>query len=50
MGAKSLLYNIWQVQRNLIKNEDPSSEALELDEFLGRCYNKRYPLYIGCLG
>ena len=49
MGAKSLLYNIWQVQRYLIKKEDPSSEVLELDEFLGRCYNKRYPLYIGCL-
>jgi len=48
MGAKSLLYNIWQVQRHLINKEDPSDQALELDEFLGRCYTKRYPLYIGC--
>ncbi|WP_457559068.1 hypothetical protein [Candidatus Harpocratesius sp.] len=50
MGAISFLYNIWQVKRNLIIKEEPSSEALELDEFRGRCYNKRYPQYIGCLG
>jgi len=51
MGAKSLLYNMWQVQRYLIRNEDPLnklSKVLELDEFLGRCCNQRYPLYIGC--
>ncbi len=46
MGVKSLLYNIWQVQRHLIKISNPSSKELELDEFLGRCYNKRYPLYL----
>jgi Transposase DDE domain len=47
MGVKSLLYNIWQVQRHLLKKEDPSSEPLELDEFLGKCYNKRCPSIYG---
>lgn len=48
MGAKSLLYNMWQVQRHLVQINDSSSNVLELDEFLGRCCNQRYPLYIGC--
>lgn len=47
MGAKSLLYNIWQVQRHLLKKEDPSDDELDLNEFLGRCYRRRYPRYIG---
>lgn len=46
MGAKSLLYNIWQVQRYLLRKEDHSMEELELNEFLGRCYQQRYPQYL----
>ncbi|WP_457559271.1 hypothetical protein [Candidatus Harpocratesius sp.] len=49
IGAKSLLCKIWQVQRTLIIKEDPLKEALEVDEFMGRCYNKRYSLSVGCL-
>lgn len=45
MGAKSFLYNIWQVQRYLLKKEDPTEEEFELNEFLGKCYKKRYPRY-----
>ena len=46
MGVKSLLYNIWHVQRYLLHRENPSNAELELDEFLGKCYNRRYPLYL----
>lgn len=46
MGVKSLIYNIWQVQRVLVKKENPSCDELELDEFLGKCYDRRYPQYL----
>jgi hypothetical protein len=49
MGIKSFLYNVWQVQRYLIRNEDPKSPELELDEFLGKTYTHRYPIYISQL-
>ena len=46
MGAKSLLYNFWQVQRYLAKNENPDEKPLELNEFLGKTFSRRYPRYI----
>ena len=46
MGAKSLLYNIWQVQRYLVQKENPCAKELQLDEFLGKTYKQRYPTYI----
>jgi len=48
MGAKGLLYNIWQVQRFLIVKDNPDAKALELDEFLGKTYSHRSPSYIPC--
>jgi len=45
-GAKSLLYNIWQVQRYLLQKENPASEPLELNEFIGRTRIHRYVQYI----
>jgi len=46
MGAKSLLYNIWQVQRYLLHEEGHEEGPLTLDEFLGKTYIHRYPQYI----
>ena len=45
-GAKSLLYNFWQVQRVRTKIIDPASPSLELDEFAGRTVSSRYIPYI----
>jgi hypothetical protein len=45
-GAKSLLYNIWQVQRFLLQKDDLAAEPLELNEFLGKTQNHRYIQYI----
>ena len=45
MGAKSLLYNMWQVQRHLINKEKPTSNPLELNEFLGKTPTRRYIPY-----
>jgi hypothetical protein len=36
MGARIFVYNMWQVERHLLKIEDPKSIPLELNEFLGR--------------
>ena len=46
MGLNSFLYNIWQVQRYLIRSNNPLNIELGLDEFLGRCYTRRYPMYL----
>jgi len=46
MGAKCLIYNIWQVQRDLIQKENPISAPLELNEFLGKTQIHRYIHYI----
>ncbi|GAG06540.1 unnamed protein product [marine sediment metagenome] len=46
MGAKSLLYNIWQAQRSLLYKEVPEGVPLTLNEFLGKTYIHRYPQYI----
>src|SRR5271157_3273379 len=46
LGAKALLYNIWQVQRYLAAKEDPSAEPLELNEFLGKTISRRYYPYL----
>ncbi len=45
-GAKSLLYNIWQVQRFLLLKKNPQETPLELNEFLGRMQSHRYLKYI----
>lgn len=36
MGARIFIYNIWQVERYLLKVDDPDAPPLELNEFLGR--------------
>ncbi|MEX2714673.1 MAG: hypothetical protein Q6370_000095 [Candidatus Sigynarchaeota archaeon] len=36
MGARIFVYNIWQVERHVVKAEDPEASPLELNEFLGR--------------
>lgn len=46
MGVKSLLYNMWQVQRHLIHKEDPAGDSLELTEFLGKVPRRRYAQYL----
>jgi len=46
LGAKALLYNIWQVQRYLAAKEDPNAKPLELDEFLGKTTSRRYFPYL----
>lgn len=45
-GAKSLVYNIWQVQCYLAELRDPASGRLELNEFLGKTISRRYYSYI----
>ncbi|MHA1698893.1 MAG: hypothetical protein ACTSWN_08655 [Promethearchaeota archaeon] len=50
MGAKILVYNMWQVQRYLLRRFDPSSRPLELVEFLGRtCWQRdlTYAINVG---
>ena len=44
-GAKSLVYNIWQVQCYLAGVEDPGSGPLELNEFLGKTLSRRHYVY-----
>lgn len=46
MGTRCFLYNIWQVQRHIIKKNNSHAKGLELAEFLGMCLNHRYPLYL----
>lgn len=46
LGAKALLYNIWQVQRILAAKADPIAEPLELNEFLGKTISRRYYQYL----
>jgi hypothetical protein len=46
LGAKALLYNIWQVQRFLAVSDVPAAKPLELDEFLGKTISRRYYQYI----
>lgn len=46
LGARALLYNIWQAQRYLIQNTLPAQKRLELDEFLGKTCTNRYYQYI----
>ncbi|MCF2139196.1 MAG: transposase [Candidatus Lokiarchaeota archaeon] len=46
MGTRCFLYNIWQVQRYVIKKNNSHENELELCEFLGMCSNHRYPLYL----
>ena len=46
LGAKSLLYNVWQVQRYLLRKRTPNERDLEFDEFLGKTYKCRYFSYV----
>ncbi len=46
MGAKSLVYNLWQVQRYLLKKKCPNSPDLELNMFLGKTKEYRNLNYI----
>jgi hypothetical protein len=50
LGAKALIYNIWQVQRCLAARADPSAEPLELNEFLGKTVSRRYYPYLSPAG
>jgi len=52
MGARIFVYNIWQVERYLLKEMDPEASPLELNEFLGRgCVPRqvRYAKNIGVI-
>lgn len=46
LGARALLYNIWQAQRYLIQKKLPAQKKLELDEFLGKACSNRHYQYI----
>ncbi|MHA1725697.1 MAG: hypothetical protein ACTSXH_12835, partial [Promethearchaeota archaeon] len=46
LGARSLLYNVWQVQRYMLQKKAPDERPLELDEFLGKTSKRRYCAYI----
>jgi hypothetical protein len=46
LGAKALIYNIWQVQRLLATRADPTAEPLELNEFLGKTFSRRFYPYM----
>lgn len=46
LGARALLYNVWQVQRYLLRKKAPDERALELDEFLGKTFTHRYLQYV----
>ena len=46
LGARAFLYNIWQVQRHLIRKATPNERILEFDEFLGKTLKTRYFQYI----
>ena len=46
LGARSLLYNVWQVQRHLLGKNNPHEHALELDEFLGKTLVQRSVEYV----
>ncbi len=46
MGAKSLVYNIWQVNRLLLKKENPNLPDLELNVFLEKTNEYRKVDYI----
>lgn len=45
-GTRALLYNIWQVQRYLLRKKKSDERELELDEFLGKTYTHRYLQYV----
>ncbi len=46
LGARALLYNIWQVQRYMIRDKTSIGKELSLDEFLGKTFTSRYFHYI----
>lgn len=46
LGARAFLYNVWQVQRYLIRKATPDDRILEFDEFLGKTLEARYFQYI----
>jgi len=50
LGAKALMYNIWQVQRLLAAKADPTAEPLELNEFLGKTFSRRFYPYLSPVG
>jgi hypothetical protein len=50
LGAKALIYNIWQVQRLLAFKADPMAEPLELNEFLGKTFSHRSYPYLSPVG
>jgi len=50
MGARILVYNMWQVQRHLLGKVDVDSLPLELAEFLGRSWSQRHVVYIKNVG
>ncbi|MFX0101570.1 MAG: transposase [Candidatus Hodarchaeota archaeon] len=45
MGARILVYNMWQVQRHILKKAKGESKPLELAEFLGRSWFQRHVVY-----
>ncbi len=50
LGVKALIYNIWQVQRLLAARADPTAEPLELNEFLGKTFSRRFYPYLSPVG
>ncbi len=50
MGARILIYNMWQVERFLLKRADPAARPLELNEFLGRGCMSRQVQYVKNVG
>lgn len=46
LGSKALLYNIWQVQRYILRKNTSHKRELELDDFLGKTFTYRYLQYV----
>jgi hypothetical protein len=50
LGVRALLYNIWQVQRYLLRKKASDEKELELDEFLGKKVAQRSLQYMSLNG
>jgi len=50
MGARILIYNMWQVERHQLGEANPNSPVLELNEFLGRGCVPRQVQYMKNVG
>ena len=50
MGARILVYNMWQVEKHQLEKADPAAPTLELNEFLGRSCMPRRIQYMKNVG